>query len=220
MQPRLLPLQRPRQCSPPAAAAPHAPAPPPRPPDEAPPEAAPAAASAALEDPLGLAEELDEEVAHLCMELASLGALPAAEEAALLGLGPSRREVQEEAQRLCVELASLSALPAAEEAALLGLQAPLRLAGLPQPLLVLRCRPEGDPAGRQATFYILGTAHVSEQSCRDAAALVRAVRPQARQRLAGAQGTGGQPGGSLPAYCQQHLLLLGMHARGGRTSAA
>ncbi|KAL4428296.1 hypothetical protein ABPG75_002385 [Micractinium tetrahymenae] len=118
MQPPPLRLQQPRPCCPPAAAAAQA-APPPA--DEARAEAARAAAPA-FQDPLGLAEELDEEIEHLCLELASVAALPAAEEAALLGLG--------------------------------------------------------DPAGREATFYILGTAHISEQSCRDAAALIRVVRPQ------------------------------------------
>lgn len=64
-------------------------------------------------------------------------------------------------------------------------------AALPQPLLVLRCRPEGwgPGEGQETVFYILGTAHISRQSCEDVAALIRAVRPQARPAAA----SGGAP---------------------------
>lgn len=56
------------------------------------------------------------------------------------------------------------------------------LSALPQPLAVLRARAEG-PAGTaldvpETTYYLLGTAHVSAESCDDVAALIRAVRPQ------------------------------------------
>jgi hypothetical protein len=49
---------------------------------------------------------------------------------------------------------------------------------LPEPLAVLRCRGEGLDEGPQTTFYILGTAHVSQESCRDVAKLIKAVAPQ------------------------------------------
>mgnify|MGYP001810046969 CR=1 FL=1 len=59
---------------------------------------------------------------------------------------------------------------------------------LPQPLAVLRCRGEGAGAGGpETTYYILGTAHVSAESCEDVTTLIRAVKPQAR--------TGGAAGG-------------------------
>ena len=53
---------------------------------------------------------------------------------------------------------------------------------LPQPLAVLRCRPEGAYGGPETVFYVLGTAHVSSESCEDVTALIRAVKPQARRR--------------------------------------
>ncbi len=43
------------------------------------------------------------------------------------------------------------------------------------PLEVLTC---DDGQGGRATFYVLGTAHASEASCRDVAALIRLVRPE------------------------------------------
>lgn len=49
---------------------------------------------------------------------------------------------------------------------------------LPQPLAVLCCRAEGQEDGPETTFYILGTAHVSQESCRDVAKLIKAVAPQ------------------------------------------
>ncbi|EFN60022.1 hypothetical protein CHLNCDRAFT_59535 [Chlorella variabilis] len=49
---------------------------------------------------------------------------------------------------------------------------------LPQPLAVLRCRPEGAYGGPETVFYVLGTAHVSSESCEDVTALIRAVKPQ------------------------------------------
>ncbi|PSC74860.1 traB domain-containing -like [Micractinium conductrix] len=50
---------------------------------------------------------------------------------------------------------------------------------LPQPLAVLRCRGEGAGAGGpETTYYILGTAHVSAESCEDVTTLIRAVKPQ------------------------------------------
>ena len=55
---------------------------------------------------------------------------------------------------------------------------------LPQPLLHLKSRAEGVEDGPEATFYILGTAHVSPESCNDVAKLIAAVRPQVRQPLA------------------------------------
>ncbi len=52
---------------------------------------------------------------------------------------------------------------------------------LPQPLALLRCRAEGPYGpGMETTYYILGTAHVSSDSCNDVATLIRAVKPQAR----------------------------------------
>lgn len=50
-----------------------------------------------------------------------------------------------------------------------------QLLKLPQPLAVLRCTNE---LGLETTFYILGTAHVSEASCQDVVTLIRAVRPE------------------------------------------
>lgn len=47
-------------------------------------------------------------------------------------------------------------------------------ASLPQPLAILRL---GSPAN-ECTFYILGTAHVSRQSCDDTAALIQKVKPE------------------------------------------
>lgn len=53
---------------------------------------------------------------------------------------------------------------------------------LPQPLAVLRCRAEGPYGpGPETTYYVLGTAHVSADSCGDVATLIRAVKPQARR---------------------------------------
>ncbi|KAL4427745.1 hypothetical protein ABPG75_001834 [Micractinium tetrahymenae] len=50
---------------------------------------------------------------------------------------------------------------------------------LPQPLAVLRCRAEGPYGpGPETTYYVLGTAHVSADSCDDVTALIRAVKPQ------------------------------------------
>lgn len=47
---------------------------------------------------------------------------------------------------------------------------------LPQPCVVLRCtNPE---TGRDTTYYLLGTAHVSASSCEDAAVLIRQVKPE------------------------------------------
>lgn len=55
-------------------------------------------------------------------------------------------------------------------------------AALPQPLVVLRARAEGAAGGAagapETTYYLLGTAHVSAESCDDVARLIRAVRPQ------------------------------------------
>ena len=54
-------------------------------------------------------------------------------------------------------------------------------ATLPQPLAVLHTHADGDPAsGPETTYYVLGTAHVSAESCEDVAKLIRAVRPQVR----------------------------------------
>lgn len=96
-----------------------------------------------------------------------------------------------ELQHLCLEVAAAATLSPEEEKALVEAEKqqldeaadlhPPDVASLPQPLLVLRCRPEGwgDDEGQETTFYILGTAHISRQSCEDVAALIRAVRPQA-----------------------------------------
>ena len=56
------------------------------------------------------------------------------------------------------------------------------LDNLPQPLAVLKCRcgdgiAPGGYVGAETTYYILGTAHVSTQSCTDTAALIQAVKP-------------------------------------------
>lgn len=53
------------------------------------------------------------------------------------------------------------------------------LASLPQPLAVLHAHAESDTErGPETTYYVLGTAHVSTESCDDVAKLIRAVRPQ------------------------------------------
>ncbi|KAI7842710.1 hypothetical protein COHA_003641 [Chlorella ohadii] len=51
---------------------------------------------------------------------------------------------------------------------------------LPGPLAVLTARPESGEGelGPECTYYVLGTAHVSSESCEDVAKLIRAVRPQ------------------------------------------
>ncbi|KAI3429519.1 hypothetical protein D9Q98_005608 [Chlorella vulgaris] len=65
---------------------------------------------------------------------------------------------------------------AGEEAATAVVLAPDTL---PEPLAVLRCLPE-DQSGREghSIFYVLGTAHVSTESCDDVVTLIRAVKPQ------------------------------------------
>ena len=49
---------------------------------------------------------------------------------------------------------------------------------LPQPLAVLHYRSEVQPSSVPTTYYILGTVHVSAESCQDVATLIRAVKPQ------------------------------------------
>ncbi|PRW33045.1 traB domain-containing -like [Chlorella sorokiniana] len=133
---------------------------------------------------------------QLCMEAATAAALPPAEEEALLGtppgLGSEAAHAELELELLIKELATAATLPPAEEAALLGTAPGLGAsalaaeaappvideASLPQPLAILRCKPEGHPEAAETVFYLLGTAHISEQSCADVARLVRAVRPQ------------------------------------------
>jgi hypothetical protein len=50
-------------------------------------------------------------------------------------------------------------------------------AALPTPLAVLRCTSPESPDGQECTFFVLGTAHVSRESCDAAAALIHAVQP-------------------------------------------
>ena len=131
---------------------------------------------------------------HLCLEAASAATLPPAKEAALLGtppgMGAAEAAAELELELLIKELATATTLPPAEEAALLGTPPglgasaaaeepppPVDEASLPQPLAVLRCKPEGHPEATDTVYYLLGTAHISEQSCADVARLVRAVRP-------------------------------------------
>ena len=102
-----------------------------------------------------------------------------------------------ELEHLAIEVAAAVLLPPAEEGALLEaelggppLDTLLRVdeAALPQPLVVLRCKPEGyeaDPDVDPTTFYVLGTAHISAESCADVRRLIRAVRPQVRRGLGG-----------------------------------
>lgn len=99
-----------------------------------------------------------------------------------------------------MEVAAAATLPPAEEEALLEAElgappldvlAAVDEATLPQPMVILRCRPEGEPADvPETTFYILGTAHVSAESCADVAKLIRAVRPQVLTRLGRRLGCG------------------------------
>ncbi len=135
---------------------------------------------------------------QLCLEAATAATLPPAEEAALLGtppgMGADAAHAELELELLIKKLATAAALPPAEEAALLGtppgmgaaalvaLAAPpvVDEASLPRPLAILRCKPEGHPEATETVFYLLGTAHISEQSCADVARLVRTVRPQVR----------------------------------------
>lgn len=49
---------------------------------------------------------------------------------------------------------------------------------LPQPLAVLKARAEGAYGAPETTFYLLGTAHVSAESCEDVSRLIKAVKPQ------------------------------------------
>ena len=69
----------------------------------------------------------------------------------------------------------------------------LALAPPTGPLEVLTC-PDGK--GGEAVFYILGTAHASEASCRDAAALIRLVRPEI----------------VMVELCRERAPMLGMQA--------
>lgn len=50
-------------------------------------------------------------------------------------------------------------------------------ASLPKPLAVLRYTSPEDPEHGQCVYYILGTAHVSKESCKDTATLIRTVNP-------------------------------------------
>lgn len=71
-------------------------------------------------------------------------------------------------RRLVLAYAQLMATP----------EAPQALDTLPQPLAVLKCRAEGAYGGPETTFYLLGTAHVSVESCEDVSRLIKAVKPQ------------------------------------------
>lgn len=48
---------------------------------------------------------------------------------------------------------------------------------LPRPLEILKYRDPQNASNAETKFYVLGTAHVSMQSCRDAADLIARVRP-------------------------------------------
>lgn len=99
-------------------------------------------------------------------------------------------------------------------------------AQLPQPLAILQYHvedPDAPDAVPETTYYILGTAHVSAQSCRDAAALIQAVRPQVGPLGSGpGRAAGGAPQGASrcnpasPAGCSAMLPLLLLPAASAR----
>ncbi|GAB4818872.1 hypothetical protein N2152v2_005918 [Parachlorella kessleri] len=81
----------------------------------------------------------------------------------------------------------------------------LALAPPTGPLEVLTC-PDGK--GGEATFYILGTAHASEASCRDAAALIRLVRPDIVMDVTLGQVLAAIAGGQVPPFAGVYGWLL------------
>lgn len=62
---------------------------------------------------------------------------------------------------------------------------------------MLKARAEGDDSGPETSYYLLGTAHVSAESCGDVAALIRAVRPQVRRRMC-RRSSAAMPEGAVP----------------------
>lgn len=104
---------------------------------------------------------------------------------------PDDADIARELQHLAIEVAAATTLPPLEEEALLEAELggpPLEalLPQLLQPLEVLHCKPEGfeaDPDVLPTSFYVLGTAHISAESCADVRRLIRAVRPQVKQPL-------------------------------------
>lgn len=51
---------------------------------------------------------------------------------------------------------------------------------LPSSCTVLTCTDPNNPFGGEQSFYIVGTAHVSTESCEDVRKVIREVKPEVR----------------------------------------
>ena len=85
--------------------------------------------------------------------------------------------VQPEMEDAIVDAVAMDAAPGVEEAEVaVPSSFAIDIEALPKPLACLRL-PNPDAPGAECVFYILGTAHVSRESCNDTARLITAVQP-------------------------------------------